>query len=63
MSNEEKQWKYEEIRLVAMLFRETGVNFSLVRNFFPDMTPQRYRAYLDTINNQTINEIQKFLRY
>jgi len=26
-------------------------------------TPQRYRSYLDKINGQAINDIQKFLRY
>jgi hypothetical protein len=36
-NNEEKLNKFEEIRLVAKFFCETGINFSLVRYFFPDM--------------------------
>ena len=35
--NEEKLNKFEEIRLVAKFFCETGTNYNLARYFFPDM--------------------------
>jgi hypothetical protein len=49
--------------LVAATFCNVGVNFKQIQYFFPDMSAQKYRSYLETINNQIITDIQTFLRY
>jgi hypothetical protein len=41
--------------MVAGIFCQSGADFSVIRPFFPDMTPQKYRSHLDKISTQALN--------
>ena len=48
---------------MAKYFIHTGYNYQGISYILPRLSPAQFRAYLDTINNKTIDEIQSCLRW
>jgi hypothetical protein len=55
---------------VALLYSESGINYSLAQYFFPQMysffyprTAKQYKSDLEMITAQTLNNIEKFFTY